>query len=274
MERLRESGEFVPPTLAMLEAAQRAALALGRGRVFADTWALEPFSACPHCFAARRERLETVNLTSATRPRSAARSAADHDPNASDQVDHGLHRPTEHLTLYWRPSRTVSRTNSQYLRAVIGPGDVRLLGNPPPGQIQFTGGQFEMAHRNTHVDALEVGQPQQGEQQASFAVARSGRGRNGRCCRSGRSAKAVCWRPTAPTATPRAPRHMRRRKPSATAGRTVVEEELPGGNRSVPFAWSRIQSRACEPSAMSANRGHRGHDFIAVHADLLGKPAL
>jgi hypothetical protein len=63
MERLRESGEFVPPTLGMLEAAQRAALALGRGRVFADTWALEPFSACPHCFAARRERLETVNWT-------------------------------------------------------------------------------------------------------------------------------------------------------------------------------------------------------------------
>jgi hypothetical protein len=63
MERLLESGEYVPPTLAMLEAAQRAALALGRGRVFADTWALEPFSSCPHCFAARRERLETVNRT-------------------------------------------------------------------------------------------------------------------------------------------------------------------------------------------------------------------
>jgi hypothetical protein len=47
----------------MLEAAQRAALALGRGRVFADTWALELFSACPHCFAARCERLETVNRT-------------------------------------------------------------------------------------------------------------------------------------------------------------------------------------------------------------------
>jgi radical SAM enzyme (TIGR01210 family) len=68
MERLRESGEFVPPTLAMLEAAQRAALALGRGRVFADTWALEPFSACPHCFAARRERLETVNITQCDMP--------------------------------------------------------------------------------------------------------------------------------------------------------------------------------------------------------------
>ena len=68
MERLRESGEFVPPTLAMLEATQRAALALGRGRVFADTWALEPFSACPHCFVARRERLETVNRTQRDEP--------------------------------------------------------------------------------------------------------------------------------------------------------------------------------------------------------------
>ncbi len=63
MERLRESGEFVPPTLATIEAAQQAALALGRGRVFADTWALEPFSTCPRCLPARRERLETVNLT-------------------------------------------------------------------------------------------------------------------------------------------------------------------------------------------------------------------
>jgi hypothetical protein len=68
MERLRDSGEFVPPTLAMLEAAQRAALALGRGRVFADTWALEPFSVCPHCFAARSERLETINLTQCDTP--------------------------------------------------------------------------------------------------------------------------------------------------------------------------------------------------------------
>jgi radical SAM enzyme (TIGR01210 family) len=68
MERLRESGEFIPPTLAMLEATQRAALALGRGRVFADTWALEPFSACPHCFVARRERLETINRTQRNEP--------------------------------------------------------------------------------------------------------------------------------------------------------------------------------------------------------------
>jgi radical SAM enzyme (TIGR01210 family) len=68
MERLRASGEYVPPTLAALEQAQRAALALGRGRVFADTWGLETFSACPRCLAARRGRLEAVNLTQRDAP--------------------------------------------------------------------------------------------------------------------------------------------------------------------------------------------------------------
>ena len=33
-----------------------------RGRVFADLWDLERFSNCPHCFAARAERLKTMNL--------------------------------------------------------------------------------------------------------------------------------------------------------------------------------------------------------------------
>ena len=68
MERLRQSGEFVPPTLAELEAAQTAVLALGRGRVFADTWDLEPFSSCPRCFADRRKRLERVNLAQRDEP--------------------------------------------------------------------------------------------------------------------------------------------------------------------------------------------------------------
>ena len=68
LERLRDNGELVPPTLATLEAAQHDALALGRGRVFADTWGLETFSSCPRCFAARRERLETINLTQADLP--------------------------------------------------------------------------------------------------------------------------------------------------------------------------------------------------------------
>jgi radical SAM enzyme (TIGR01210 family) len=68
MDRLLASGEFVPATLDALEAAQRGALALGRGRVFADTWALEPFSSCPDCLEARRQRLEIINHTQRDRP--------------------------------------------------------------------------------------------------------------------------------------------------------------------------------------------------------------
>jgi radical SAM enzyme (TIGR01210 family) len=62
MERLRESGEFVPPKLSTLEIAQRSVLALQAGRVFADTWGIELFSSCGHCLQARRQRLEAVNL--------------------------------------------------------------------------------------------------------------------------------------------------------------------------------------------------------------------
>lgn len=68
MERLLAAGEFVPPTLADLEAAQSAALALGRGRVFADIWGLEPFSQCASCFGARRQRLASMNLTQREEP--------------------------------------------------------------------------------------------------------------------------------------------------------------------------------------------------------------
>ena len=68
MERLLASGEFVPPTLATLETAVTAVLALGRGRVFADLWGLEPFSQCPQCFAARVERLRAMNLEQKRRP--------------------------------------------------------------------------------------------------------------------------------------------------------------------------------------------------------------
>ncbi|HTL66813.1 MAG TPA: hypothetical protein VL200_04055 [Lacunisphaera sp.] len=68
MDRLLASGEFTPPKLSMLEQAQRAALALSRGRVFADTWGLEPFSTCPACFASRRDRLQRINLTQRDQP--------------------------------------------------------------------------------------------------------------------------------------------------------------------------------------------------------------
>jgi hypothetical protein len=62
MERLLESGEFVLPTLADLEVAQSRAIALGKGRVFADIWDLKQFSHCEHCFEKRVERLQCVNL--------------------------------------------------------------------------------------------------------------------------------------------------------------------------------------------------------------------
>jgi archaeosine synthase beta-subunit len=61
MEQLQAAGEFSPPKLSTLEEAQRAVLAMNRGRVFADTWGLEPFSTCPRCFEARRRRLQSVN---------------------------------------------------------------------------------------------------------------------------------------------------------------------------------------------------------------------
>lgn len=56
-------GEFHLPTLADLERAQAGGLALGRGRVFADTWAAAAFATCPRCVGARLERLERINRT-------------------------------------------------------------------------------------------------------------------------------------------------------------------------------------------------------------------
>jgi radical SAM enzyme (TIGR01210 family) len=62
MEQLRATGDFTPPTLGILEQAFESVLRLNQGRVFADTWGLEPFSACPHCFGARQQRLRAMNL--------------------------------------------------------------------------------------------------------------------------------------------------------------------------------------------------------------------
>ena len=74
MERLLESGEFVPPNLADLEVAQSRAIALGRGRVFADIWDLKQFSRCEHCLEERVERLQCVNLTQQDLPLISCRS--------------------------------------------------------------------------------------------------------------------------------------------------------------------------------------------------------
>ena len=69
MDRLVAAGEFSPPHLATLESALELAIALRRGRVFADTWNLEPFATCAACFPARRQRLHEINLSQQNRPR-------------------------------------------------------------------------------------------------------------------------------------------------------------------------------------------------------------
>jgi radical SAM enzyme (TIGR01210 family) len=63
MERLQEMGEFAPPSLTALERALELALTLRGGRVFADTWDLERFSACSGCLEKRRQRLHAINLS-------------------------------------------------------------------------------------------------------------------------------------------------------------------------------------------------------------------
>jgi uncharacterized Fe-S cluster-containing MiaB family protein len=63
MEALKNKGEYVPPVLSALEEVFETALGLQGGRVLADTWDIGFISECPHCFEARKQRLETMNLT-------------------------------------------------------------------------------------------------------------------------------------------------------------------------------------------------------------------
>jgi len=64
MDALARRGDFVPPTLAMVERALADGIATfaERGRVFADLWDLERLRDCAACFPARRHRLERMNL--------------------------------------------------------------------------------------------------------------------------------------------------------------------------------------------------------------------
>jgi hypothetical protein len=68
MEALAASGDFTPPSLATLEAAVGYGLSLRRGRVFSDLWDLPRPIDCPHCRAARVERLRAINLSQAPAP--------------------------------------------------------------------------------------------------------------------------------------------------------------------------------------------------------------
>lgn len=61
MHSLQRTGDFVQPSLAMLEQCFSKALELNRGRIFVDLWDLEMFSHCNTCFNVRRNRLNEMN---------------------------------------------------------------------------------------------------------------------------------------------------------------------------------------------------------------------
>jgi radical SAM enzyme (TIGR01210 family) len=66
METLSAAGDYVPPTLDAYEEvftrALRLAQEFGERLVFADTWDIGFLSQCPQCFAARKKRIEKINL--------------------------------------------------------------------------------------------------------------------------------------------------------------------------------------------------------------------
>jgi len=68
MQQLQQQGNYQAPTLDMLEEVMEKALQRGYRRVFADTWDIAFMSRCPHCFEARKQRLERMNLTQQLEP--------------------------------------------------------------------------------------------------------------------------------------------------------------------------------------------------------------
>lgn len=68
LEALAERGEFSPPKLATLEAAQAYGINLKRGRVLADLWDVEQLSGCTRCSSARIARLNEINLRQVIMP--------------------------------------------------------------------------------------------------------------------------------------------------------------------------------------------------------------
>lgn len=68
LDALADAGQFAPPALSTFEAAFADALALRRGRVFADLWDLERFSTCATCLPGRLARLRGMNLRQTVLP--------------------------------------------------------------------------------------------------------------------------------------------------------------------------------------------------------------
>lgn len=61
LEALEETGYFHAPTISSLEQVLEYGISLQQGRVFADLWDLERFSACDACFDVRKNRLYQMN---------------------------------------------------------------------------------------------------------------------------------------------------------------------------------------------------------------------
>jgi radical SAM enzyme (TIGR01210 family) len=63
LDALSRAGEFRPPQLATVESVAAYGLGLHAGRVFVDLWEFDHVRACPHCTAARRDRLHAMNAS-------------------------------------------------------------------------------------------------------------------------------------------------------------------------------------------------------------------
>lgn len=62
MDVLWKEGNYMPPSLNMLEEVFEKALLSKQGQVFVDTWEIGFLSKCSVCFDARKKRLEQMNL--------------------------------------------------------------------------------------------------------------------------------------------------------------------------------------------------------------------
>lgn len=63
VDQLMEDGWFGRPSIRSMETVLEAGLRLKKGRVFMDLWDVEQFYDCPTCGPARRNHIDTMNLT-------------------------------------------------------------------------------------------------------------------------------------------------------------------------------------------------------------------
>ncbi len=69
MDRFQHQGNWAPPALLLLEQALDRTVERSDIVVSTDLWDLERLADCWHCFAARRDRLQRINLSGTIEPR-------------------------------------------------------------------------------------------------------------------------------------------------------------------------------------------------------------